>query len=76
MKFSTAIIVSFLFLADFCAVQSTVLDISKFGGAPNSDITQVLIIPNEFTLRKQLFHLYKTKLLIYLMGMHEIDSML
>ncbi|AES65907.1 putative polygalacturonase [Medicago truncatula] len=42
MKFSTAIIVSFLFLAEFCAVQSLVLDISKFGGAPNSDITLAL----------------------------------
>jgi hypothetical protein len=43
MKFSTAIIVSFLFIADFCAAQSGVLDISKFGGKPNSDIGQVYI---------------------------------
>ncbi len=46
MKFSTAIIVSFIFLADFCAAQSGVLDISKFGGKPNSDIGQVYIILN------------------------------
>jgi len=76
MKFNIAIIVSFLFLADFRAAQSGVISISKFGGKPNSDITQVLIIPNELTLRKQLFHLYKTKLLTYLMGMHEMDSVL
>ncbi|CAJ2642011.1 polygalacturonase-like [Trifolium pratense] len=39
MNFNIAIIVSFLFLADYGAA-SQVLDISKFGGAPNSDITQ------------------------------------
>ncbi|AES65910.1 Polygalacturonase [Medicago truncatula] len=42
MKFSTVIIVSFLFLADFCAAQSGVLDIAKFGGKPNSDIGMAL----------------------------------
>jgi len=46
MKFNIAIIVSFLFLADFGAAQSGVLDISKFGGKPNSDIAQVYIILN------------------------------
>jgi hypothetical protein len=50
MNFNIAIIVSFLFLADYGAAQ--VLDISKFGGAPNSDITQVLIIHIELTFRK------------------------
>ena len=39
MKFTISIIVSFLFLAEFGAAQN-VLQISKFGGAPNSDITQ------------------------------------
>ncbi len=46
MKFNFAIIVSLLFVADFAAVQSVVLDISKFGGKPNSDIAQVYIILN------------------------------
>ncbi|WJX67528.1 galacturonan 1,4-alpha-galacturonidase [Trifolium repens] len=41
MNFNIAIIVSFLFLADYGAAQ--VLDISKFGGSPNSDITQAFI---------------------------------
>jgi galacturan 1,4-alpha-galacturonidase len=41
MKISIAIIVLFLFLADFGKAQPGVLDISKFGGAPNSDISQV-----------------------------------
>jgi len=50
MKFNTAIIISFLFLADFCAAQPGVLDISKFGGKPNSDITQVYIILNHSEL--------------------------
>ncbi|CAI8589557.1 unnamed protein product [Vicia faba] len=40
-KLSIAIIISFLyFLANFVAAQPGVLDISKFGGAPNADITQ------------------------------------
>ncbi|KAI5428732.1 polygalacturonase [Lathyrus oleraceus] len=38
-----AIIMSFLFLVDFCAAQSEVLQISNFGGTPNSDITQAFI---------------------------------
>jgi hypothetical protein len=41
MMISIAIIVSFFFLADFGAAQPGVLDISKFGGAPNADISQV-----------------------------------
>ncbi|XP_045822059.1 polygalacturonase-like [Trifolium pratense] len=40
MKINIVIIVSFLFLAHFGAAQPGVLDISKFGGAPNSDISQ------------------------------------
>ncbi|XP_004488391.1 polygalacturonase-like [Cicer arietinum] len=43
MMLSIAIIVPFLFLADLGAVQSLDLDISKFGGAPNADITQAFI---------------------------------
>ncbi|CAI8589564.1 unnamed protein product [Vicia faba] len=40
-KLSIAIIISFLyFLANFSAAHSAVLDISKFGGSPNADITQ------------------------------------
>ncbi|CAL5186746.1 unnamed protein product [Lathyrus oleraceus] len=39
-RLSITIIVSFLyFVADFVAAQPGVLDISKFGGAPNADIT-------------------------------------
>ncbi|WJX67526.1 galacturonan 1,4-alpha-galacturonidase [Trifolium repens] len=40
MMISIAIIVLFFFLADFGAAQPGVLDISKFGGAPNADISQ------------------------------------
>ncbi|KAJ1428126.1 Pectin lyase fold/virulence factor [Sesbania bispinosa] len=40
MKFNITIIVLFLFLADFGTGQPGVLEISKFGGAPNADITQ------------------------------------
>ncbi|KAI5428735.1 hypothetical protein KIW84_033651 [Lathyrus oleraceus] len=43
-----SIIVSFLFLVDFCAAQPGVLQISNFGGTPNSDITQAFI--NSWTL--------------------------
>ncbi|CAI8589563.1 unnamed protein product [Vicia faba] len=40
-KLSIAIIISFLyFLANFSAAHSAVLDISKFGGSPNADITK------------------------------------
>ncbi|CAI8589567.1 unnamed protein product [Vicia faba] len=42
-NFRIAIIVSFLFLAEFGAAQPGVLPISKFGGRPNSDITQAFI---------------------------------
>lgn len=38
---SIGIIVSFLFIAYFSVVQAH-LDISKYGGKPNSDITEVL----------------------------------
>lgn len=43
-NFKIAVIVSFLFLADYGAAQPGVLPISKFGGTQNSDITQVVII--------------------------------
>ena len=42
MKFVITAIVLFLLLADFGSAQPGVFDISKFGGAPNADITQVL----------------------------------
>ena len=42
-NFRIAVIVSFLFLADYGAAQPGVLPISKFGGTPNSDITQAFI---------------------------------
>jgi hypothetical protein len=64
MNFNIAIIVSFLFLADYGAAQ--VLDISKFGGSPNSDITQVLIIHIELTFRKYLFHLLTNLRAVYM----------
>ncbi|XP_027356430.1 polygalacturonase-like [Abrus precatorius] len=40
MKFSNAIGFLFVFLIDFGTAQLAVLDISRFGGAPNTDITK------------------------------------
>lgn len=42
MKLNIAIIAFVSFLYGFSTAQSWVLEISKFGGAPNADITQVL----------------------------------
>lgn len=49
-KFSIGIIVSFIFLAYFGVVQGD-LNINDYGGKPNSDITEVLIII-ELIMRK------------------------
>ncbi|XP_061367596.1 polygalacturonase-like [Gastrolobium bilobum] len=43
MKFAITSIVLFLFLADFGRAQPGVFDISKFGGAPNADITTAFL---------------------------------
>ncbi|XP_020234372.1 polygalacturonase isoform X2 [Cajanus cajan] len=42
MKLNMATFVLFLLLAIFGSTQSVVIDIKKFGGAPNADITQAL----------------------------------
>ena len=40
-ELSITIVVLFLLLATSATAQSAVIDIKKFGGVPNADITQV-----------------------------------